>query len=147
VSATRVAPTCREPPDLAPANVAQKVASALAAPPINAMLNYCYSSRLGGSPRCSRPRPGLADRLPSQRQDGPQRACVGPIDAKVFAFAAEHEFARLDFPQSGYNAHRLSRDVTQLLLHFASLPSRDIDDETDWMVRSIVRCVRVKQAK
>ena len=26
-----------------------------------------------------------------------------------------------DFPQSGYNVHRLSRDVTQLLLHSASL--------------------------
>ena len=37
------------------------------------------------------------------------------IDAKVFAFVAEHEFARSDFPQSGYNVHRLSRDVTQLL--------------------------------
>ena len=39
------------------------------------------------------------------------------IDARVFAFIAQHEFARCDFPQSGYNVHRLSRDVTQLLLH------------------------------
>ena len=44
------------------------------------------------------------------------------IDAKVFAFIEAHEFARRDFPQSGYNVHRLSRDVTQLLLHQASLP-------------------------
>jgi hypothetical protein len=33
----------------------------------------------------------------------------------VFAFVAAHEFARSDFPQSGYNVHRLSRNVTQLL--------------------------------
>jgi hypothetical protein len=54
---------------------------------------------------------------------------------------AEHEFARSDFPQSGYNVHRLSRDVTQLLLHQASLPARDIDDAAGWTVRTIVRCV------
>ena len=41
------------------------------------------------------------------------------IDAKVFAFIEAHEFARKDFPQSGYDVHRLSRDVTQLLLHKA----------------------------
>ena len=28
------------------------------------------------------------------------------IDANVFAFVAAHEFARRDFPQSGYNVHR-----------------------------------------
>jgi hypothetical protein len=49
------------------------------------------------------------------------------IDAKVFAFVEAHEFARRDFPQSGYNVHRLSRDVTQILLHKASLPSREIE--------------------
>jgi len=70
------------------------------------------------------------------------------IDAKVFAFVEAHEFARRDFPQSGYNVYRLSRDVTQLLLHNASLPSRDIDDAADWMVGTILRCgVRVPQAK
>ena len=60
------------------------------------------------------------------------------IDAKVFAFVEAHEFARSDFPQSGYNVHRLSRDVTQLLLHKASLPSREIDEAAEWMVRTIV---------
>src|ERR1700733_2533885 len=54
------------------------------------------------------------------------------IDAKVFEFTAKHEFARSDFPQSGYNVHRLSRDVTQLLLHSASLRIRDIDDAAEW---------------
>ena len=60
------------------------------------------------------------------------------IDAKVFAFIEAHEFARRDFPQSGYNVHRLSRDVTQLLLHKASLPSREIEETVEWMVRTIV---------
>ena len=62
------------------------------------------------------------------------------IDAKVFAFVEAHEFARKDFPQSsGYNVHRLSRDVTQLLLHKCSLPLREIEGAAEWMVRTIVR--------
>lgn len=69
------------------------------------------------------------------------------IDAKVFAFVEAHEFARRDFPQSGYNVHRLSRDVMQLLLHKASLPSREIEEAAEWMVNSIVRCVGTTQSK
>src|SRR3984885_14435352 len=68
------------------------------------------------------------------------------IDAKVFAFVEAHEFARRDFPQSGYNVHRLSRDVTQLLLHKATLPSRQIEDAAVWMVRTIVRYAKASQA-
>ena len=66
------------------------------------------------------------------------------IDAKVFAFVEAHEFARRDFPQSGYNVHRLSRDVTQLLLHKCSLPSREIEEFAEWIARTIVRCAGVK---
>jgi len=62
------------------------------------------------------------------------------IDAKVFAFVDAHEFARRDFPQCGYNEHRLSRDVTQLLLCKASLPAREIEDAAGWMARTMVRC-------
>ena len=62
------------------------------------------------------------------------------IDAKVFAFIEAHEFARRDFPQSGYNVHRLSRDVTQVLLHEASLPSREIEGAAEWMVAAILTC-------
>jgi hypothetical protein len=62
------------------------------------------------------------------------------IDSNVFAFVAAHEFARRDFPQSGYNVHRLSRDVTQLLLHKASLPAREIEEAAVWMGRTIARC-------
>jgi hypothetical protein len=62
------------------------------------------------------------------------------IDSNVFAFVAAHEFVRRDFPQSGYNVHRLSRDVTQLLLHKASLPAHEIEEAAAWMVRTIARC-------
>ena len=63
------------------------------------------------------------------------------IGAKVFAFIEAHEFARRDFPQSGYNVHRLSQEVRQLLLHRASLPAREIeqavgfDSEDNYSVR------------
>jgi CRISPR/Cas system-associated endonuclease Cas1 len=66
------------------------------------------------------------------------------IDAKVFAFVDAHEFARRDFPQSGYNVHRLSREVTQLLLHRASLPSRDIEEAAEWIVGTIRQFGRVR---
>ena len=66
------------------------------------------------------------------------------IDAKVFAFVEAHEFARRDFPQSGYNVHRLSRDVTQLLLHKASLPSREIEEAAEWTVKIIKRFAKAR---
>ena len=37
------------------------------------------------------------------------------------------------------SVHRLSRGVTQLLLHKASLPAREIGEAAEWMVRTIVR--------
>jgi hypothetical protein len=69
------------------------------------------------------------------------------IDAKVFAFIEAHEFARRDFPQSGCNVHRLSRDVTQLLLHRCSLPLREIEGAADWIARTIARCAGASPAK
>ena len=60
------------------------------------------------------------------------------INAKVFSFIEAHEFARRDFPQSGYNVHRLSRDVTQLLLHQASLPAGEIEEAAEWMTKTIM---------
>jgi CRISPR-associated protein Cas1 len=118
--------------------------------PINAMLNYCYIVEAGRLAKAFAAR-GLALPIGYLHSDKRGRKslvwdAIEPlrpvIDARVFAFVAAHEFARSDFPQSGYNVHRLSRDVTQLLLHRASLPSRDIDDEAEWMVRTIVRCAR-----
>jgi hypothetical protein len=70
---------------------------------------------------------GLGDEVAPERMEVDQASACGPIEA--------HEFARRDFPQSGYNVHRLSREVTQLLLHNASLsPATDsggggVDDE------------------
>jgi CRISPR-associated endonuclease Cas1 len=116
--------------------------------PINAMLNYCYIVEAGRLAKALAAR-GLA--LPIGYLHSHKKGrnslvwdAIEPlrpaIDAKVFKFVAEHEFARSDFPQSGHNVHRLSRDVTQLLLHKASLPSCEIEEAAEWMVRTIVRC-------
>jgi CRISPR-associated endonuclease Cas1 len=116
--------------------------------PINAMLNYCYIVEAGRLAKALAAQ-GLCLSIGYLHSDKKGRNslvwdAIEPlrpeIDAKVFAFVAEHEFARSDFPQSGYNVHRLSRDVTHLLLHSASLPAREIGDAADWMVRTIVRC-------
>ena len=44
------------------------------------------------------------------------------------------------------NVHRLSRDVTQLLLHRASLSTREVEEATARMVRT-VRCAGACQEK
>ena len=119
-----------------------------AAHPINAMLNYCYVVEAGRLAKALAAQ-GLALPIGYLHSDKKGRNslvwdAIEPlrpaIDAKVFEFVAEHEFARSDFPQSGYNVHRLSRDVTQLLLHKASLLSREIEEAAELMVRTIVRC-------
>jgi CRISPR-associated endonuclease Cas1 len=115
--------------------------------PINAMLNYCYIVEAGRLAKTLAAQ-GLCLSIGYLHGDKKGRnslVCdaIEPlrpsIDAKVFEFIAEHEFARSDFPQSGYNVHRLSRDVTQLLLHDASLPARDIEEAAEWMVMTIVK--------
>jgi len=126
-----------------------------AAHPINAMLNYCYVVEAGRLAKALAAQ-GLALPIGYLHSDKKGRNslvwdAIEPlrpaIDAKVFAFVEAHEFARRDFPQSGYNVHRLSRDVTQLMLHSASLPAREIEEAVEWMVREIVRCSGAKQAK
>jgi hypothetical protein len=116
--------------------------------PINAMLNYCYIVEAGRLAKAFAAR-GLALPIGYLHSDKKGRNslvwdAIEPlrpaIDAKVFEFVAEHEFVRSDFPQSGYSVHRLSRDVTQLLLHSASLPWREIEAVAEWMVKTIVRC-------
>ena len=93
--------------------------------PINAMLNYCYIVEAGRLAKALAAQ-GLALPIGYLHSDKKGRNslvwdAIEPlrpsIDAKVFAFIEAHEFARCDFPQSGYNVHRLSRDVTQFLLH------------------------------
>jgi CRISPR/Cas system-associated endonuclease Cas1 len=126
-----------------------------AAHPINAMLNYCYVVEAGRLAKALAAQ-GLTLPIGYLHSDKKERNslvsdAIEPlrpaIDAKVFAFVEAHEFARRDFPQSGYNVHRLSREVTQLLLHRASLPSRDIEEAAAWMVRTIAGCTRAVQAK
>jgi CRISPR-associated protein Cas1 len=120
-----------------------------ASQPINAMLNYAYIVEAGRLAKALAAH-GLCLSIGFLHSDKKGRNslvwdAIEPlrpaIDAKVFEFVAQHEFARRDFPQSGYSVHRLSRDVTQLLLHSASLPAHDIDDAAEWMVGTISRCV------
>jgi CRISPR/Cas system-associated endonuclease Cas1 len=112
------------------------------------MLNYCYIVEAGRLAKALAAQ-GLCLSIGYLHSDKKGRNslvwdAIEPlrpvIDAKVFEFVAEHEFARRDFPQSGYNVHRLSRDVTQLLLHTASLPSQEIEEAAEWMVGLILRC-------
>jgi hypothetical protein len=116
--------------------------------PINAMLHYCYIVEAGRLAKALAAQ-GLALPIGYFHSDKkgrnslvwdaiePQRPA---IDANVSAFIETLEFARRDFPQSGYNVQRLSLDVTQSLLHSVSLPARDIEDAADWMVTTIERC-------
>jgi CRISPR-associated endonuclease Cas1 len=115
--------------------------------PINAMLNYAYIVEAGRLAEALAAN-GLCLSIGYLHSDKKGRNslvwdAIEPlrpaIDAKVFAFVEAHEFARRDFPQSGYNVHRLSRDVTQLLLHKASLSSREVQEAAEWMVRTIGR--------
>lgn len=116
--------------------------------PINAMLNYCYIVEAGRLAKALAAQ-GLCLSIGYLHSEKKGRNslvwdAIEPlrpaIDAKVFAFVEAHEFARRDFPQSGYNVHRLSRNVTQLLLHQASLPSREIEEAAAWMVKTVRRC-------
>jgi CRISPR-associated endonuclease Cas1 len=121
--------------------------------PINAMLNYAYIVEAGRLAKALAAQ-GLALPIGFLHSDKKGRNSLvwdaiellrPSIDAKVFAFVEAHEFARSDFPQSGHNVHRLSRDVTQLLLHCASLPSREIEGAASWMVETIVQGVGASQ--
>jgi CRISPR-associated endonuclease Cas1 len=115
--------------------------------PINAMLNYCYIVEAGRLAKALAAE-GLCLSIGYLHADKKGRNslvwdAIEPlrpsIDAKVFDFVASHEFARSDFPQSGHNVHRLSRDVTQLLLHKASLPAREIEAAAEWIMEVIMR--------
>ena len=116
--------------------------------PINAMLNYAYIVEAGRLAKALAAN-GLCLSIGYLHSDKKGRNslvwdAIEPlrpsIDAKVFAFIEANEFARRDFPQSGYNVHRLSRDVTQLLLHKTSLPLCAIEEAAAWMMRTIMRC-------
>ncbi len=109
--------------------------------PINAMLNYAYVVEAGRLARALAAR-GLHLSIgflhkPKRGRNSLVWDAIEPlrpaIDARVFEFVAAHEFGRADFPQAGLNVYRLSRDVTQLMLHSVMLPSRDIEAAADWI--------------
>ncbi len=115
--------------------------------PINAMLNYAYVVEAGRLARALAAR-GLI--LPLGFLHKPKRGrnslvwdTIEPlrprIDARVFEFVAEHEFARSDFPQAGLNVFRLSRDVTSALLDEVMLPRAAIEGAAEWIVELIER--------
>ena len=108
--------------------------------PINAMLNYAYVVEAGRLARALAAR-GLALQVaflhkPKRGRNSLVWDAIEPlrpiIDARVFGFIAQHEFARSDFPQAGLNVYRLSRDVTQSMLHSVMLPAREIEAAADW---------------
>ena len=123
--------------------------------PINAMLNYAYIVEAGRLARALTAR-GLILSLgflhkPKRGRNSLVWDAIEPlrpvIDARVFAFVAEHEFARSDFPQAGLHVFRLSRDVTQLMLHSVSLPGREIEEAAEWMQTAIMPRAWAPQAK
>jgi CRISP-associated protein Cas1 len=120
--------------------------------PINAILNYAYIVEAGRLAKALAAN-GLCLSIGYLHSDKKGRNslvwdAIEPlrpvVDAKVFAFVEANEFARSDFPQSGYNVHRLSRDVTQLLLHSASLSTREIEEAAEWMVKTICLFAKAK---
>jgi CRISPR/Cas system-associated endonuclease Cas1 len=64
------------------------------------------------------------------------------IDARVFKFIAQREFVRSDFPQAGWNAHRIDRAIIAELLRNTILPWLRIDAAARWMAGTIVTAVR-----
>ena len=103
--------------------------------PINAMLNYAYVIEAGRLARALAAR-GLALQIgflhkPKRGRNSLVWDAIEPlrpmIDARVFEFVASHEFGRTDFPQAGLNVVRLSRQLTQLMLHSVILPGREIE--------------------
>ncbi len=122
--------------------------------PINAMLNYAYVVEAGRLARALAAR-GLI--LPLGFLHKPKRGrnslvwdAIEPlrprIDASVFAFVAEHEFGRSDFPQAGLNVFRLSRDVTSALLGEVMLSRAAIDDAADWIAELVLANAGIDRA-
>src|SRR6478736_4027607 len=87
--------------------------------PINAMLNYAYVVEAGRLAKALAAR-GLALPIGFLHSDKKGRNslvwdAIEPlrpaIDARVFAYIRQREFARSDFPQTGTTTFRLSRAV------------------------------------
>jgi CRISP-associated protein Cas1 len=126
---------------------AQFLGNKHASHPINAMLNYAYVVEAGRLAKALAAR-GLALPIGFLHSDRKGRNslvwdAIEPlrpaIDARVFAYVGQREFARSDFPQTGTTTFRLSRDVIQSVLDRVSLSPDDIADAADFMLRTIER--------
>jgi CRISP-associated protein Cas1 len=115
--------------------------------PINAMLNYAYVVEAGRLAKALAAR-GLALPIGFLHSDKKGRNslvwdAIEPlrptVDASVFAYVRSREFARSDFPQTGRNTFRLSRDVIQSMLDRVILSTDDIADAADFMLQTIER--------
>jgi CRISP-associated protein Cas1 len=111
---------------------AQFLGNKHASHPISAMLNYAYVVEAGRLAKALAAR-GLALPIGFLHSDKKGRNslvwdAIEPIrpaiDARVFAFLRQREFARSDFPQTSANTFRLSRDVIGEMLTQVCLPAR-----------------------
>ena len=115
--------------------------------PISAMINYCVVVEAGRLARALAGE-GMALQIGFLHGDKHGRNslvwdCIEPlrakINARVFAFIAEHEFGRSDFPASGINVHRLARPIIAELLQQCLLPEQDILDAVAWLRDLVMR--------
>jgi CRISPR-associated protein Cas1 len=115
--------------------------------PVNAMLNYAYVVEAGRLAKALAAR-GMALPIGFLHSDKKGRNslvwdAIEPlrpmIDAGVFGYIGQREFARGDFPQSGANAYRLARDIIGEMLTSVCLPAQTISEGADFMLRTIER--------
>ena len=134
---------------------ASKTSPQHASHPINAMLNYAYVIEAGRLARALSAR-GLHLAIgflhkPKRGRNSLVWDAIEPlrpaIDARVFEFVAHHEFSRSDFPQAGLNVWRLSREITQLMVHSVMLPGRDIEAAADWVANLVMAVASVRDAR
>ena len=126
---------------------AQFLGNKHASHPINAMLNYAYVVEAGRLAKALAAR-GLGLPIGFLHSDKKGRNslvwdAIEPlrpaIDARVFGYIAQREFARSDFPQTGAATFRLARPIIADMLSQCSLPECDVSDAADFMLRVIER--------
>ena len=115
--------------------------------PISAMINYCIVVEAGRLARALAGH-GLALQIGFLHADKHGRNSLvwdaieplrASISARVFAFIASHEFARGDFPASGFSTHRIAQPIIAELLARCLSPDQDILDCAAWMRDLITR--------
>jgi CRISPR-associated protein Cas1 len=126
---------------------AQFLGNKHASHPINAMLNYAYVVEAGRLAKALSAR-GLALTIGFVHADKHGRNslvwdAIEPIrpiiDKRVFSYIASFEFGRADFPQTGASTFRLSRTITGAMLSRVCLPTEEIVNAADFILRLIER--------